>query len=192
VRTGGLLLTGGASRRFGSPKAELEVDGERLADRGARLLGAVCDIAFEVGPGYSSLSAVREDPAGAGPLAALVAGADALEARAAANRFLVLAVDLPFVERALLECLRDHPAPGSVVPRVDGVPQSLCARYSSDALASAHVLLESGARAMKALLDAVTVTWVDEEEWGRVAAADVLVDVDTRDDARRSGLEAPG
>ena len=44
VHTGGLLFTGGASRRFGSPKAELMVDGERLADRGARLLLEVCDV----------------------------------------------------------------------------------------------------------------------------------------------------
>jgi len=43
VTAGGLLLTGGASRRFGSPKAELTIDGERLADRGARLLLDVCD-----------------------------------------------------------------------------------------------------------------------------------------------------
>jgi len=41
VKTGALLLTGGASRRFGSPKAELSVGGELLAHRGARLLTEV-------------------------------------------------------------------------------------------------------------------------------------------------------
>ncbi|MBE1535241.1 nucleotidyltransferase family protein [Actinomadura algeriensis] len=34
----GLLLAAGEGRRFGRPKALLEVDGERLADRGARML----------------------------------------------------------------------------------------------------------------------------------------------------------
>jgi len=192
--TGGLLLTGGASRRFGSPKAELIVGRERLADRGARLLLDVCDVVLEVGPGYSSLPAVREDPPGSGPLAALVAGSDALAARAAASRFLVLAVDLPFAERALLEHLRDHAADGVVVPRVDGVPQSLCARYTADALTTARALVDDGERAMKTLLDAVPVTWIDDDEWRRVASADALLDVDTPEDARQRGLgfELPG
>jgi molybdopterin-guanine dinucleotide biosynthesis protein A len=192
VTVGGLLFTGGASRRFGSPKAELTVDGERLADRGARLLVDVCDVALEVGPGYSSLPAVREEPPGSGPLAALVAGADALVARGASGPFLVLAVDLPFIERALLEYLRDHPTPNTVVPRVDGAPQPLCARYSRDVAATARALLDDDARAMKALLGAIPVTWVDDDEWCRVASVDALADVDTPDDARRSGLQLPG
>ena len=191
---GGLLLTGGASRRFGAPKAEATVDGERLADRGARLLLAVCDVVFEVGPGYSSLPTVREDPPGTGPLAALAAGGDALTARAATTRFLVLAVDLPFAERALLEHLRDHPAPGVVVPRVEGMPQPLCARYSTRALATAHALLADGERAMKALLAAESVTWIDDDEWRGIASEAALADVDTPDDAARWGLdrEPPG
>jgi molybdopterin-guanine dinucleotide biosynthesis protein A len=191
VNTGALLLTGGASRRFGSPKAELTVDGERLADRGARLLLDVCDVVFEVGPGYSSLPAVREDPPGSGPLAALAAGGEALAARAAATQFLALAVDLPFIERGLLEHLRDHDAASAVVPRVDGIAQPLCARYGTDALAIAHRLLADGERAMKALLDAIPVTWLDDDEWREVAAVDALADVDTPDDAIGRGLELP-
>jgi molybdopterin-guanine dinucleotide biosynthesis protein A len=191
VTTGGLLLTGGASRRFGSPKAELTVNGERLADRGARLLGEVCEVALEVGPGYSSLPAVREHPVGSGPLAALAGGAEVLASSDAPRAFLVLAVDLPFVTRTLLELLRDHSAVGSVVPRVDGVPQPLCARYSTDAIVTARALLDDDVRAMKALLGATSVAWVDEGEWSRVAGADALADVDTPEDAVRRGLEAP-
>jgi len=166
----------------------LTVDGERLADRGAGLLLAVCDVVLEVGPGYSSLPAVLEEPAGSGPLAALAAGGDALAARAAANRFMVFAVDLPFVGRALLEHLRDHPAGGAVVPRVDRVAQPLCARYGADELDTARTLLADGARAMKALLAAIPVTWVDDDELRRVASIDALLDVDTPEDAARLGI----
>ena len=67
---GGLLLTGGASRRMGTDKALIEVDGQRLVDRAAAVLGAVADPVIEVGPGWSELPAVREDPPGSGPLAA--------------------------------------------------------------------------------------------------------------------------
>jgi molybdenum cofactor guanylyltransferase len=192
VQTGGLLFTGGASRRFGSPKAELMVDGERLADRGARLLLEVCDVVLEVGPGYSSLPAVREEPVGSGPLAAFAAGGDALVARGAVHHMLVLAVDLPFIDRALLEHLRDHAPTSAVVPRVDGIAQPLCARYGTDALATAHGLLSDGARAMKALLEAIPVTWLDDGEWRRIASAEALADVDTPDDARQRGLQIPG
>jgi len=192
VSVGGLLFTGGASRRFGSPKAELVVGGERLADRGARLLTEVCAVVLEVGPGYSSLPAVREEPAGSGPLVALAAGGEALATHHATTSFLVLAVDLPFVERALLEYLRDVPSLRTVVPRVDGVPQPLCARYSPEAAATARALVRHGARAMKALLDAVPVEWVDEDEWSHVSSVDALADIDTPDDARQRGLESPG
>jgi molybdopterin-guanine dinucleotide biosynthesis protein A len=105
---------------------------------------------------------------------------------------LVLAVDLPFVDGALLEYLRDHPSVASVVPRVGGVPQPLCARYAPDAITTARTLLAGGARAMKALLAAVPVTWIDDAEWRRVASSEALADVDTRDDAVRSGLLPPG
>src|SRR5581483_10311271 len=45
----GVLLVGGASRRFGAPKALAELDGETLAARAWRLLGEVCDERLAVG-----------------------------------------------------------------------------------------------------------------------------------------------
>jgi molybdopterin-guanine dinucleotide biosynthesis protein A len=188
-----LLLTGGASRRFGAPKAEVQVDGERLADRNARLLAAVAAPVLEVGPGYSGLDAVREDEPGAGPLAGVAAGGAALTARGAGEQsVLVLAVDLPFVDPAFLHTLAAAPAADAVVPRVDGRAQPLCARYSPAALARAALLVDAGARSMQALLDALTVRWLDEPEWSAVATAQCFVDVDTPDDARRVGLQGPG
>ncbi|MDQ1397215.1 MAG: molybdenum cofactor guanylyltransferase, partial [Acidimicrobiaceae bacterium] len=152
-----LLLTGGLSRRMGTPKAQLIVGGEDLASRGARLLLAVADPVYEVGPGFSDLPVITEDRAGFGPLAALgeVARAAVLPA---SRSVLVLAVDMPFVGIELLGLLVDHPAPASaaVVP-VDrsGRDQPLCARWPAAALAAAAALVDQGELSMRALLDAV-------------------------------------
>jgi molybdopterin-guanine dinucleotide biosynthesis protein A len=188
----GLLFTGGASRRLGVDKATLLVRGERLVDRAGRLLGEVCAPVLEVGPGHGALASVREDPPGAGPLAALVAGAAALIERGHAGPTVALAVDLPFVDAALLRWLVEHEAPSTVVPIVDGTPQVLCARYGAEALAAAPALLASGARSLRALLDVVSVHEAGESEWGAYASTDAFADVDTPADATRAGLELPG
>jgi len=188
----GLLLTGGASRRFGIDKATLVVDGERLADRVARVLTSVAAPVLEVGVGHTTLPAVREDPPGDGPLAAVAAGATALQARGSLDPVIVLAVDLPFADAAFLEWLASHPAETSVVPVVDGVAQSLCARYAVDALGSAVALVRAGERSMRALLDAVPVHEAHEGEWCTAATRRTFADVDTRDDAAALGLWPPG
>ena len=188
-----LLLTGGASRRFGAPKAEVQVEGERLADRNARVLTTMAAPVLEVGPGYSTLDAVCEAEPGAGPLAGVAAGGAELVAREAGDLpVLVLAVDLPFVDPALLRALATAPAADAVVPRVDGHAQPLCARYSPTALARAARLVAAGERSMRALLDALVVLWIDEPEWSAVTTARCFVDVDTPGDARRAGLQGPG
>lgn len=190
----GLLLTGGASRRLGTPKAAARMGDERLADRAARLLRSVADPVIEVGPGWSSLPSVVEDPPGSGPLAALAAGAAGLAGAGAGDRgVLVVAVDLPGLDPALLRWLAAvAPDADAVVPRVDGRAQPLCARYSANALVHAGALVEAGERSMRALLEALTVRWVDEPEWGAVTTEACFADVDSPDDARRLGLETPG
>jgi molybdopterin-guanine dinucleotide biosynthesis protein A len=186
----GLLLTGGASRRFGADKATLLVDGERLADRSLRILGAVADPVIEVGPGLTGASAVREEPAGSGPLAAIAAGGETIRATGSPH-VLVLAVDLPAIDVPTLAWLAQHPAPTSVVPVVGGRRQSLCARYDAAALVLATELVASGERSMHALLDAIDVHDADEAEWAAIADARAFADVDTREDAAELGVDPP-
>lgn len=189
----GLLLTGGASRRMGRDKAELVIAGERLADRSARVLAAVCDPVLEVGPGRSALDGVVDDEsaagaARAGPLAALVTGAAALRARGYEGAVVLLAVDLPFAGVALLRLVANHPAPDTVVPVAGGVRQSCCARYAPAALETAGELVERGERALHRLLSAVPVVEIGEEEWRAVAPADSLAGLDTPEDLARYGF----
>ena len=190
----GLLLTGGASRRMGTDKALLEVDGRRLVDRAAAVLGAVADPVIEVGPGWSGLPAVREDPPGSGPLAALSAGAAALRAGGHDGPVLLLAVDMPSVGVELLRLLAGRAGPGTAVPRAGGHPQPMCARYGPDVLAAVDERLAAGGRSLRDLLETLaasgSVAWVEPEEWEPVAGPEAFSDVDTPDDLRRL-REAP-
>lgn len=189
----GILLTGGASRRLSTDKASLLVHGERLADRQARLLREVCAPCVEVGPGASGLTAVREDPTGAGPLAAVAAGAAALRRQGHGGGALVVAVDLPLLTSAVLRFLADFPGGGSVVPFVAGRAQPLCARYSGGALDAAARLTSAGERSMGALLAAVDdLQWAGPRMWGSVAPPEAFADVDTPEDAERLGVRLPG
>jgi len=192
VGCAGLLLTGGSSRRLGTDKATLLMRGERLVDRSLRLLGEVSDPMIEVGPGYGEGPSVCESPPGAGPLAALGAGASALATGGFQGAALVLAVDLPGIDAAVLAWLVEHPAPATVVPIVDGIPQMLCARYGADALDAVPALLAAGERSLRALLAAVSVHEARIDEWGRVVSPSAFADVDTPEDAARAGIEWPG
>jgi molybdopterin-guanine dinucleotide biosynthesis protein A len=187
VACAGIVLTGGTSRRLGFDKTTVEVGGETLADRAARVLSAVCAPVLEVGPGRSRLPSVREDPPGSGPLAALVAGAAAL----AADSVVLLGCDLVAVEAPLLRLLADWAGAPTAVPRVAGRDQLVCARYGADAIAAAGRLLEAGERSLRALLAAVPADVLTEEHWGAVATASSFADLDTPADLERLGLRAP-
>jgi molybdopterin-guanine dinucleotide biosynthesis protein A len=190
--TAGILLTGGRSRRLGVDKATLVLDGETLADRAARRLGAVCAPLVEAGDGLSGLPSVRERPSGAGPLAALAGAGAWLRDRGHAGAAVLLAVDLPGVDEPFLRWLRDRPGEPTVVLRVDGRLQPVCARYGPEALLAAGSLVAGGVRALHELFDVVDHDVVEADEWRNVASPDTFLDVDTPADAQRLGIDLPG
>lgn len=98
----GVLLVGGRSRRFGSPKALARLDGQTLADRAWRLLDDVCDERFAVGdaPGLP-FETIPDAVGGGGPLAGIVAGLRA----ALHDRVVVIPVDMPLLTPEMLRTL---------------------------------------------------------------------------------------
>lgn len=113
-----MLLVGGASSRFGSPKALIEVDGETLHDRGRRVLAEACDEVLVVGKAGELPFAVVDDGADVrAPIAGVVAGL-----RAAANHVAVfLPVDCPRVTPQLLRALGDA-CRDAAVPQTGPLP----------------------------------------------------------------------
>jgi molybdenum cofactor guanylyltransferase len=74
----GVLLVGGASRRFGSPKALARIGGETLAERAWRILGDACEERIAVGKAADELALpfpVLDDGSSVrAPVAGVVAG----------------------------------------------------------------------------------------------------------------------
>jgi molybdopterin-guanine dinucleotide biosynthesis protein A len=104
-RLTGILLVGGASTRFGAPKALAELGGETLAERGWGTLGEACDERIAVGKLADGIElpfpVMDDDTDMRAPISGVVAGL-----RAAANELcVVLPVDCPLVDPPLLRAL---------------------------------------------------------------------------------------
>jgi len=151
----GVLLVGGASRRFGSPKALARFNGKTLAEQAWGVLGEACDERLAFGKAHDELPlpfAVHDDgTAVRAPLAGIVAGL-----RAARNEVCVfLPVDVPLATAELVRKLGE-------ACREAAVPSSgpLPGAYSRSALTVLERRLSEGELALRdalAELDAATV-----------------------------------
>jgi len=114
----GILLVGGASERFGSPKALAPFRGETLAERGWRVLGEVCKEVIAVGKDADELPLpfpiVDDGSSERAPVYGVIAGL-----RVAANDVcVVLPVDCPLVTPEAVRALADACA----VPQTGPLP----------------------------------------------------------------------
>ncbi len=184
----GLILTGGASRRMGRDKTAMRYEGRTLAQRTADLLGLVVTYALEVGPGRSGLDSVVEEPAGQGPLSAIVAGDRALRRRGHEGSVVVVASALPLLTETFLRFLVAYDAKSTVLPVVDGRVQPLCAKWGRADLDAASQLLAGGERSLRFLATAPDVVLLDASQWSSHATPERFNDVDTPEDARRLGV----
>lgn len=129
VRVTGVLLVGGASARFGSPKALARLDGTTLGERAWRLLD-FCDERLAVGKDADALPLPFEIIDDGAVERAAIHGVRAGLAAARHDVCLFLPVDVPLVTRAALRALAEAvavpasgPLPGayrrSILPEVE-------------------------------------------------------------------------
>jgi molybdenum cofactor guanylyltransferase len=156
----GILLLGGASRRFGSPKALALLDGETLAARAWRVLDEACGDVLAVGKAADGLELpfpLHDDGfALRAPIVGVIAGLRA----ATTDVVVVLPVDCPFVSAELLEALGEAIA----VPQTGPLPGA----YSKAMLAELEGRVARGELSLRGVNR--TVLEVDER---------LLVDIDT-------------
>ena len=166
-----MLLVGGASRRFGSPKALARLDGETLAERAWRVLGDACDERLAVGKATDGLSLpfpVLDDGSEVrAPIAGVVAGL-----RAATHDVCVfLPVECPLVSAATLRALA-HAAPAAVPTG------PLPGAYDKSLRPLLKRKLEDGDYSLRDL--PATVIELDERELVNVNTADDLAALTSR------------
>ncbi|MEU3736730.1 NTP transferase domain-containing protein [Streptomyces sp. NPDC032198] len=177
-----VVLAGGGARRLGGvDKPGLRVGGRALLDR---VLGACSGAGTTVvvaAPRSTARPVVwaREEPVGAGPLAALDAGLRCT----GAEQVVVLSADLPFLEErtvgGLLTALRESGADGAVLRDPGGRDQPLVAAYRSASLKREIAELAAGHDGLTGLpLRSLTARL----ELTRVTDAVASFDCDTWDD----------
>ena len=101
----GILLVGGASRRFGSPKALARLDGETLAERSWRILGEAFDECLALGKTSGELQLPCPILDDGSPVRAPIAGIVAGLRAARHNVCVFLPVDCPLLSPMSLQRL---------------------------------------------------------------------------------------
>jgi len=173
--TTAVVLAGGASRRMGTDKRLVDVDGSPMLQRVIDALVDGTEILVVTDPARPLPRDRFTDPRirhvadirpGEGPLAGLEAGLTA----ARADTVLVVAADMPWLEPAILRLLvaRLAAAPGTDLACLvtDRGPQPVpmaCRRAPT--LARVTRLLDSGERRLRAILDHHAVTMIEELDW---------------------------
>jgi molybdopterin-guanine dinucleotide biosynthesis protein A len=168
----GIILAGGRSQRMGTNKALLPLPGQpsetflshltsTLAPLCAEVLVVARDPAQFARVSLPAARMVFDEKPGGGPLMGLYSGLNAMQSPAA----LVIAVDMPFAQPALLAFLLSQYQENTLlVPVVENVPQVLLALYPRSVLPLIETLLQQGKRAPRALLEIAPVRYIEESQ----------------------------
>jgi molybdopterin-guanine dinucleotide biosynthesis protein A len=156
----GAVLAGGASRRFGSDKAERVLDGQPLWRRQVEVLAAagadpVVLIQRPDQPPRPGTECWSDGTTGAGPLRGLRAAL----APAAAPWVAVLAVDMPGIDAGWFQWLRGFCAPGvGAMARHPEACEPLAAIYPAEALGAVEARLAGGDLSLQGLARELAAT----------------------------------
>ncbi len=175
----GFILAGGQSRRMGTDKALLTINGQTFLKRIAEEMSGVVNSISVVGSGRvpaginlpNSELKRNEMPvpqvADVYPNWGALGGVHAALSACASEWALVVACDFPFVTRNFFSHLDERREDFEAVAPVqrDLIPQPLCSLYKvAPCLKHAEQLIKSGERKPIALLQSVRTRWISFEE----------------------------
>ncbi|AHB12915.1 NTP transferase domain-containing protein [Dehalococcoides mccartyi] len=165
-----IILAGGKSTRLGSNKVTATLNSQTLLERAvSNLSGYGREILVVTAYGQADekikpppgVRIIQDILPGKGPLAGIYSGLTA--SKSPFN--MVIACDMPFINRPLLEYMKDQITGfEAVVPRLGQKPEPLHAIYSKSAGEKALRLIKEGKSAVSDLLACLKTRYIEEDE----------------------------
>ncbi|WP_170138892.1 molybdenum cofactor guanylyltransferase [Oceanobacillus chungangensis] len=165
----GVILAGGQSRRFGSPKAFAKKDGNFFYTYSAKALEAytsklVLVTNQELAPVFSQEGFTGEiindikEYEGQGPLAGIYSAME----KYPADWYIVSPIDVPFIDQAVIKLLLSNIKPNieAIIPVVAGKKQPLIALYHHDVKILIKRKLDRGLRSIEMVLADLNVHYI--------------------------------
>lgn len=173
MKTCGVLLAGGESRRFGRDKAFADFQGSHFYQVIINeLMKSVEECVVVTKPALIEEFVLEEknrvitddvSVAGKGPLAGLLSTMNEQEA----DQYVVVACDMPLVKEELfsklLEESLNHPEADAIIPIAEGRIQPLCAVYNNTCKDTIEMKLSQGEKRVMDVLKELTVRYVKME-----------------------------
>lgn len=192
-----IILAGGHSTRMGRDKASLPVPQHEqqrtFVEQLVALLTSLCSEVILVVRdsdqqasfrhlAAASLRIVTDSVPNVGPLMGVQSGLRAMTTTHA----LVVAVDMPFLQAAMVSFLLSQPLDDALlVPRVNAVPQVLCAVYPRTVLPLIEARLREGRRDPRSLLTVASVRYIEEEQLRQIEPhLHSFININTPDELR--------
>lgn len=173
VQTACIILAGGHSRRMGTDKALLpfaNASSSTFLGHLVTTLSSLCEELLLVARdeeqaarcrAVSSVRIVTDNVPDFGPLMGIYSGLSVIQAAKA----LVVAVDMPFAQPALVSLLLARASTTAItVPVVNTVPQVLFAVYPRSILPQIETNIAQGRRDPRSLLTSAPVQYIDEAQ----------------------------
>lgn len=169
MRVGGVVLSGGGSRRMGSSKCQLRFGPETMLERVVRLISEVVSpivvissVGQELPPLASEIIVAHDTHPNAGPLGGLSAGLNALSGEV--DAVYATSCDAPFLQPAFVQAMVSSLGTADLaIPKDGDYHHPLAAVYRTSLASTIDDLLSAGVRRPVALLECATVVEVDVE-----------------------------
>lgn len=190
MKTAGIVLAGGLSSRFGSPKAFAEWEGRPFYELSLAALEPFCEECIVVTrpelvdrfPEDLLVMTDIEPFIGQGPIAGILSGMENLRA----ERYIVLPCDMPYMTADIIGRLLECHSSGVTAVVLDGKYHPLVSVWDAVALPDLREALENGKRRVMDVQEKHGVRWIEGELLTEDDASRLFMNANTPDALERS------